>query len=159
MPLQLQRRAVLHNINKVFRPSDQADDLHRNKPVSIEKLDQQDMAFQDVKCCLGLDHGTTSKTLSQALHRQQKALTVLRDARNRTRIGQRPWQSLVCQLRSLQPGRRSTASLDPSGDSRSSKRRCSKDTKAGSGSAPQTGNSLTPLSTSYKTQDPPPWKN
>jgi hypothetical protein len=104
MPLQLQGRAVLHSIDKVFRPSDSLDGLHHNEHVSVKKLDQQDAAFQDVKRCLGWDHGTASKTLSRAPHQEQKALAALRDARSRTRIGQRPWQSLVGQLRSLVDG-------------------------------------------------------
>lgn len=103
-PLALQRRAVLHNIGGIFRPNLPSDLLYRKEPLSVKKLNQEDAAFQDLKRCLGWDHGTTSKTLRRAPHRESKALVALRNALPRTRVGLKSWQSLIGQLRSLVNG-------------------------------------------------------
>jgi hypothetical protein len=62
-PLQNQRRALLHSIDRVFRPSDSGDAPDRKEPISVSKLDKGDASWQDQKRCLGWDFGGRSKTL------------------------------------------------------------------------------------------------
>jgi hypothetical protein len=43
-PLKNQRRVLMHNIDKIFRPSDDQDDQWHKEPISMSKLDKQDAA-------------------------------------------------------------------------------------------------------------------
>jgi hypothetical protein len=88
-----QRRTLLHNIDEIFRPSDDRDIPERKEPISESKLGKEDVAFKTMKCCLGWDHETES--------RQEKVLEILRELRYQNRASLQPWQSLIGQLRSL----------------------------------------------------------
>jgi hypothetical protein len=87
-PLANQRRTLMHNIDKVFRPNDDEDHQYRKEPISISKLAKGDASFQDKKKCLGWDFGGRSKTLFVAAHRRDKAIT------NLSATLQKPWATL-----------------------------------------------------------------
>jgi hypothetical protein len=103
-PLRNQRRTLLHNIDRVFRPTDSLDASGRKDPISTSKLDKGDAAWQNNKRCLGWDFGGRSKTLAIPAHRREKARSTLQDMLNRKRPGLTDWQSLLGDLRSLVPG-------------------------------------------------------
>ncbi len=99
--LQNQRRTLMHNIDKVFRPLDLGDSKYRKEPISASKLDKGDAAWQDVKRCLGWDYAAKSKNLLVAPHRKEKVTDALVDAIGRKRLGLKAWQVLLGQLHSL----------------------------------------------------------
>ena len=103
-PLTNQRRALFHNIDKVFRPNDEYDHEYRKEPISISKLKKGDAAFQDKKKCLGWDFGGHSKTLYVAQHRREKALKNLTEMLSNSHATRNQWEKLVGELRSLVPG-------------------------------------------------------
>jgi hypothetical protein len=103
-PLRNQRRALLHSIDRVFRPSDSGDAPDRKEPISVSKLDKGDAAWQDQKRCLGWDFGGRSKTLLIPAHRRTKARTTIQTMLSRKRSGLKDWQSMLGDLRSLVPG-------------------------------------------------------
>jgi hypothetical protein len=103
-PLQNQRRALLHSIDRVFRPSDSGDAPDRKEPISVSKLDKGDASWQDQKRCLGWDFGGRSKTLLIPAHRRTKACTTIQTMLSRKRSGLKDWQSLLGDLCSLVPG-------------------------------------------------------
>jgi hypothetical protein len=103
-PLVNQRRALMHNIDKVFRPNDEHDNEHRKEPISVSKLLKGDASFQDKKKCLGWDFGGRSKTLYMARHRREKALLNLTATLHCNYATRNQWEKLVGELRSLVPG-------------------------------------------------------
>jgi hypothetical protein len=103
-PLVNQRRTLLHNIDKIFRPSDDRDIPERKEPISESKLGKEDAAFKTMKRCLGWDHATESRQLVMASHRKEKVLELLRELRYQNRASLQQWQSLIGQLRSLVVG-------------------------------------------------------
>jgi hypothetical protein len=103
-PLVNQRRALLHNIDKVFRQNDQDDNEHRKAPISISKLQKGDASFHTKKKCLGWDFGGNSKTLYVAKHRHDKALTNLENMLLQHWATRNQWEKLLGELRSLVPG-------------------------------------------------------
>jgi hypothetical protein len=103
-PLDNQRKVSLHQIDKIFRPTDDQDKESRKEPISESKLDKQDAAWQDMKRCLGWDYGAKSKLLAVAPHHREKARTTLAEALSQKRVSLTKWQSLIGQLRSLTDG-------------------------------------------------------
>lgn len=52
LPIDQQRQALMHNIDKIFWPNNKKDDNTHKQPISPNKLQKQDASFQDIKCCL-----------------------------------------------------------------------------------------------------------
>jgi hypothetical protein len=103
-PIENQRRTLLHNIDKVFRPTDDTDVPARKEPISESKLAKDDAALKTMKRCLGWDHATHSRHLIMAPHRKEKIVALLHDLRDKNRTSLQTWQSLIGQLRSLVVG-------------------------------------------------------
>jgi hypothetical protein len=103
-PLRNQRRALLHSIDRVFRPSDSQDNSERKEPIAVSKLDKGDAAWQNQKRCLGWDFGGRSKTLLVPAHRREKARATIQNMLSRKRSGLKYWQSMLGDLRNLVPG-------------------------------------------------------
>jgi hypothetical protein len=103
-PLGNQHRTLLHNIDKVFRPTDDSGVSARKEPISECKLAKDDAAMQTMKGCLGWDHATHSRYLVMAPHRKEKIVALLEDLRDKKRTSLKTWQSLIGQLRSLVVG-------------------------------------------------------
>ena len=102
--LRDQRRALLHNIDRVFRPNAATDHEFRKEPISTKKLAKGDASLQTVKNMLGWDMATRSKTLRRTVKRTTKACDSIRNALQQHRCGRQAFQSLLGQVRSLAPG-------------------------------------------------------
>jgi hypothetical protein len=102
-PLVNQRGTLLHNIDKIFRPSDDRDIPERKEPISESKLEKEDAAFKTLKRCLGWDHATESRQLVMASHQKEKVLEYCGsyDTQTEAHCKLQQWQSLIGQLRSL----------------------------------------------------------
>jgi hypothetical protein len=103
-PLLNQRRTLLHNIDKVFRPSDEEDKNVQKEPISTKKLDKVAAAFQDIKRFLGGDEGLLSRSVLLAPQRRDRVIEDILAVRNVKRVSLKSWQSLIGQLRSLVVG-------------------------------------------------------
>ena len=103
-PIAHQRRALLHNIDKVFRPNDTEDHAQRKQPISVSKLDKGDAAFSTIKRCLGWDYCIRSKTLRRTPQRERKVRAALAPWLTHRRTSRTAYQSALGQLRSLVPG-------------------------------------------------------
>jgi len=103
-PLVNQRRTLMHNVDKIFRPSDDQDPECRKQPISLKKLDKQDCSWQDIKRILGWDEAVRSKVLLLAPHRRERIVDELTEVRGRARVKLRRWESVLGQLRSLVDG-------------------------------------------------------
>ncbi len=103
-PRRNQRRTALHNIDRVFRPSDALDSPVRKEPISTSKLKKGDAAYQSIKRILGWDEALTSRNVLLAPHRREKVVADITEVLSHRRCGLQKWQSLLGQLRSLVPG-------------------------------------------------------
>jgi hypothetical protein len=66
------RRALLHAVDQVFRPTDYYDNHYRREPVSLKKLRQGDCSWHTNKLILGWIIDTLSMTISLPAHRQER---------------------------------------------------------------------------------------
>ena len=99
-----QRRALLHNIDRVFRPSNATDSKFRKEPISLSKLDKGDASFNTKKDCLGWDFDGKAKEFHLTAKRKKKIDETLHDTLHQRRIGRQAYQSVLGQLRSLAVG-------------------------------------------------------
>jgi hypothetical protein len=103
-PIQNQRRALFHTVDKVFRPNDTKDTPSRKEPISISKLEKGDAAFHDKKRFLGWDFEGSTRQLLVAPHRWDKALLHLEELLSKQTSNRKEWERLLGELRSLVPG-------------------------------------------------------
>jgi hypothetical protein len=103
-PLQNQRRALFHTVDKIFRPNDSRDNPSRKEPISISKLQKGDAAFHNKKRFLGWDFEGSNRQLLVAPHRRDKALQHIDELLAKKTSNRKEWERLLGELRSLVPG-------------------------------------------------------
>lgn len=103
-PLENQRAALSHNIDKIFRPNRATDSPYRKEPQSLSKMEKGDCSWHTKKEALGWNWGATSRTLQLKQKRVEKALQLLQEVLNCKRVSLKRWQQILGVLRSLQPG-------------------------------------------------------
>ena len=103
-PSSNQRSVLNHSVDSVFRPNDVHDDKYRQEPNSKKKLKKGDSALKFKKRSLGWDYQVLDKTLLLAPHRSEKVLAEINQCLAQRRVGQKSFESLIGQLRSLVPG-------------------------------------------------------
>ena len=96
------RRALLHAVDSVFRPTDYWDDLARREPVSLKKLRQGDVSWTTCKTVLGWLVNTVSMTIQLPEHRQQRLAEILSSIPStQRRISKKKWHKVLGELRSM----------------------------------------------------------
>ena len=95
------RRHTYHNIDRVFRPNDEADH-DRKDPISVKKLKRGDDSWATEKVILGWLINTASKTISLPPHRKERLHHLLDTMLSRKRASRQEWQRLLGELRSMQ---------------------------------------------------------
>ena len=103
-PATNQRRALFHNLDKVFRRNDQDDPPFRKEPNAVNKLEKGDAGLNTKKRALGWDLDGKNLLLQVPEHRTERALSTLKEFAQRTRVGLTAWQSMMGDLRNLSPG-------------------------------------------------------
>lgn len=93
-------RAILHNLDGVFRPLDQTDGPHRQTPASLTKLVKGDGQLLTRKTVLGWIIDTIKFTLELSDERYEKLNEILATyPRTRKRVKRKEWQRVLGQLR------------------------------------------------------------
>ncbi len=96
------RKALLHAVDKVFRPNDNKDNTFRREPVSIKKLKQGDCSWHTNKLILGWIINTVAMTISLPAHRQQRLADILASIpKSQKRISIKKWHKILGELRSM----------------------------------------------------------
>src|SRR5210317_1508827 len=103
-PLENQRAALSHNIDKIFRPNRPSDSQYRKEPQSAKKMEKGDAAWHTMKEALGWHWGAKSKTLQMKPKRVKKATELVASVMGAKRVELKRWQQVLGVLRSLQPG-------------------------------------------------------
>jgi hypothetical protein len=103
-PLQNQRRALFHTVDRVFRPNDDRENPHHKEPISISKLKKGNAAFHDKKRLLRWDFKGSNRQLLIAPHRRDKALQHIDELLPIQTSNRKDWERLLGELRSLVPG-------------------------------------------------------
>ena len=103
-PMANQRRTLFHNLDKVFRKNDDDDPPTRKEPNSMSKLAKGDASLNVRKRALGWDLDGHHRTLGVPPHRAKRALETLGTLAMQSRVSQQKWQSLLGDLRNLEPG-------------------------------------------------------
>ena len=96
------RRALLHAVDLVFRPTDFYDDVNRREPVSLKKLRQGDLSWTTIKVVLGWLIDTVAMTISLPKHRVERLADILASippTQKRTSV--RKWHKVLGELRSM----------------------------------------------------------
>jgi hypothetical protein len=96
------RRVLLHTLDELFRPLEDADNPHRRKPASTKKLDKGDAYWETRKLILGWILDTLRMTIEMP-QRQVDCLRKILDSippdQKRTTI--KKWHKLLGELRSM----------------------------------------------------------
>jgi hypothetical protein len=96
------RRILLHAIDTIFRPLDDADSPFRNEPASVKKMLQGDANWSTCKTLLGWIVDTTAMTLSLPPRRLQRLADILNSIpRSQKRISIQRWHTVLGELRSM----------------------------------------------------------
>ena len=98
-------RAALSSIDKVMRPLEPSDPVHRTEPSSTKKMLKGEAAWATRKRILGWDLDLEAMTLTLPPHRVERLyaiLDLLSPPRRRLPIKQ--WHQLLGELRSMAPG-------------------------------------------------------
>src|SRR5210317_295276 len=103
-PLENQRAALSHNIDKIFRPNRPSDSKYRKEPQSEKKMAKGDAAWHTMKEALGWHWGASSKTLQMKPKRVKKAIELISEVMGAKRVELKRWQQVLGVLRSLQAG-------------------------------------------------------
>ncbi|VEU39857.1 unnamed protein product, partial [Pseudo-nitzschia multistriata] len=96
------KRALLHSLDKVFRPLDKQDTPYRQEPASIKKLKKGDATWTTSKVILGWLIDTTTKTISLPPHRVarlQELLQAIQPTQKYAKVAD--WHKLLGELRSM----------------------------------------------------------
>jgi hypothetical protein len=95
------RNTLLHSIDEVFRPNDEADGV-RAEPVSLKKLDKGDASWKTRQTILGWDVDTEQKTIALPPHRIARLKELLDSIpAHQRRIGVTKWHNMLGELRSM----------------------------------------------------------
>ena len=97
-------RALLHSIDRIFRPVDSQDSSVRQHVPSVKKFMKGDGSMQTVKSVLGWIINTTQGTLELPPHRQQRLAAIFDEVRGRSRIALSTWHKILGELRSMSIG-------------------------------------------------------
>ena len=96
------RRALLHAVDSVFRPTDFHDDVTRREPVSLKKLRKGDVSWSTLKNVLGWMIDTVAMTIALPPHRVERLAQILASippTQKRTSV--RKWHKVLGELRSM----------------------------------------------------------
>ena len=96
------RRLLLHGIDDVFRPLEEADGPHRREPVSLKKLRKGDCSWSTVKEVLGWVIDTVNMTLhlpARRVERLGEILSSIPPTQKRTSV--KKWHKVLGELRSM----------------------------------------------------------
>jgi len=96
------RRALLHAVDSVFRPTDFHDDIRRREPVSLKKLRKGDVSWNTIKVVLGWVVNTATMTIELPLHRQERLGEILASIPpTQRRLSKKKWHKVLGELRSM----------------------------------------------------------
>ena len=109
------KRALLHSLDKVFRPLDAKDGVTRQEPASVKKLKKGDATWATRKVMLGWIVDTEARTIELPPHRVQRLHEILRSIpRTMKAVDEQTWHKVLGELRSMSialPGTRGLFSL------------------------------------------------
>ena len=109
------KRALLHSLDRVFRPVDAADAEYRQEPASIKKLKKGDGTWATRKVMLGWLIDTVAGTIELPPHRVDRLREILRSIPTHLRVIEvQRWHKILGELRSMSiaiPGARGLFSL------------------------------------------------
>ncbi|VEU33676.1 unnamed protein product [Pseudo-nitzschia multistriata] len=90
------KRALLHSLDRVFRPLDKEDTPYRQEPASLKKLKKGDATWATSKIILGWLLNTEHKTISLPPHRVERLRSVLGSIEPRQKYaGVAEWHRLL----------------------------------------------------------------
>ena len=109
------KRALLHALDKVFRPLEKSDGLHRQEPASLKKLLKGDATWDTRKVILGWLIDTVRGTIELPPHRIARLHEILDGiSPNQKVIAVKEWHKVLGELRSMSiaiPGARGLFSV------------------------------------------------
>ena len=109
------KRALLHAMDKVFRPLDSDDNPHRQEPASVKKLLKGDGTWDTRKILLGWIIDTVNSTIELPPHRIARLQEILASVTPKMKvIAVKQWHKILGELRSMSipiPGARGLFSL------------------------------------------------
>jgi hypothetical protein len=96
------KRALLHTLDTVLRPHDEADSCHRQEPASTKKMANGDWAWSTVKVVLGWVIDTIVNTIYLPVHRLTRIREIMASiGTNQSRVSLKKWQQILGELRSM----------------------------------------------------------
>ena len=109
------KRALMHSLDKIFRPLSPDDNPHRQEPASIKKLKKGDATWSTRKTMLGWIIDSVKSTISLPAHRVERLQAILDAiAPNQRYVPTKQWHKVLGELRSMAiaiPGARGLFSL------------------------------------------------
>ena len=109
------KRALLHSLDRVFRPLDSFDLPDRQEPASVKKLLKGDATWSTRKTVLGWTIDTVKRTIELPQHRIDRLNGILNAVRPGQRtVATKDWHKVLGELRSMAlaiPGARGLFSL------------------------------------------------
>ena len=109
------KRALLHVMDKVFRPLDSDDNPHRQEPTSVKKLLKGDGTWDTRKIILGWILDTVNGTIELPPHRVARLNAILASVTPKMKvITVQQWHKILGELHSMSiaiPGARGLFSL------------------------------------------------
>lgn len=96
------RSTLLHAIDDVLRPLDDADPPSRREPVSLKKLRQGDCSWGTIKLVLGWVIDTVNMTIQLPPHRVERLAEILDSIpTHQRRTSVKKWHKVLGELRSM----------------------------------------------------------
>ena len=96
------KRKFLHSLDRVFRPLEPGDSIHRHEPASEKKFCKGDGTWATRKLVLGWIIDTAESTITLPPHRIERLATLLASVpRSTKRIATQRWHKLMGELRSM----------------------------------------------------------
>jgi hypothetical protein len=96
------KRALLHTLDTVLRPHDEADSCHRQEPASTKKMVKGDSAWSMVNVILGWVVDTVANTISLPVHHLTRIREILASiGPTQRRVSLKKWQQILGELWSM----------------------------------------------------------
>jgi hypothetical protein len=95
------KRSLLHSLDRVFRPLDDADTQFRQEPASLKKMDKGDATWSTTKTILGWLVDSVAGTISLPPHRVERLMNILNVPSTQRFVPKKQWFQILGELRSM----------------------------------------------------------